>query len=186
MINFNLKIMLPEIFLFLWALVVIAYDLGTRRRHSRTIGYLTMFGIAVAGVLLALYHGGLSFGSMFQSDQLAVFFKIIFLGSAFMAVGSSFDIAHHKIQHHRGEYYGLILFSTVGMMFLSSASELISLYIGLELTTIPLFVLAAYYKDDKISVEAGLKYMIIGAFSSAILLYGLSLLYGMTGTTDII
>lgn len=186
MMNFNLKIMLPEIFLFLWALVVIAYDLATRRRHSRSIGYLTMFGIAAAGVLLALYHGGLSFGSMFQSDQLAVFFKIIFLGSAFMAVGSSFEIAHTKIQHHRGEYFGLILLSTVGMMFLSSASELISLYIGLELTTIPLFVLAAYYKDDKISVEAGLKYMIIGAFSSAILLYGLSLLYGMTGTTDIV
>jgi NADH-quinone oxidoreductase subunit N len=123
---------------------------------------------------------------MFTSDGLALFFKIIFLGAAFMAIGSSFGLASQKIKNHRGEYYGLILISTVGTMFLASANELISLYIGLELVTIPLFVLAAYYKDDKTSVESGLKYMIVGAFSSAILLYGLSILYGLTGTTDII
>ena len=100
-------------------------------------------------------------------------------------LSSDTDIAADRIKHHRGEFYGLILFSTVGMMFLASAGELISLYVGLELTTIPLFVLAAFYKDNKLSVEAGLKYFIIGAFSSAILVYGISLLYGMTGATDI-
>jgi NADH-quinone oxidoreductase subunit N len=184
--DYNLRILIPEIFLFLWALFLFAFDLGTKRKNPRLIGYLGMFGVAVTAVLLYLFHGGISFNNMFQSDQLANFFKVIFLGSAFMAIGSSFDIASVKIRNHRGEYYGLVLFSTVGMMFLASASELISLYVGLELTTIPLYVLVAYYKDDRISVEAGLKYLIVGAFSSAILLYGLSMLYGLTGTTDIV
>lgn len=184
--DYDLRILIPEVFLFLWALFIFSYDLGTRRKNPKLIGYLAMLGTALTAVLLYFFHGGSSFNNMFLSDQLALFFKVIFLGSAFMAIGSSFDIATEKIRNHRGEYYGLILFSTVGMMFLSSAGELISLYVGLELTTIPLYVLVAYFKDDRTSVEAGLKYFIVGAFSSAILLYGLSLLYGLTGTTDII
>ncbi len=184
--DYNLRMIIPELFLFSWAIVIILFDIGIRRRNTSTTGYLTMFGLAVTGVLLYIFQGGHSFSNMYLSDALAVFFKVIFLGAAFMAVGSSFDIASDKIKHHRGEFYGLILFSTVGMMFLASAGELISLYVGLELTTIPLFVLAAFYKDNKRSVEAGLKYFIVGAFSSAILIYGISLLYGMTGTTDII
>jgi len=142
--------------------------------------------VAITGVLIFVFYGGITFKNMFQSDQLALFFKVIFLGSSFMAIGSSFGIAKNRIKNHRGEFYGLILFSTVGMMFLSSASELISIYVGLELTTIPLFILASFYKDDKVSVEAGLKYFIVGAFSSAILLYGMSILYGLTGSTDIV
>ncbi|SYZ74527.1 NADH-quinone oxidoreductase subunit N [Candidatus Zixiibacteriota bacterium] len=180
------ELLIPEIFLFIWALFLFVYDLGTKRKNPQSLGYLAMFGIAATAVLLALYHGGFAFGTMFQSDQLALFFKVIFLGAAFMAVGASFDIASEKIHNHRGEYYGLILLSTVGMMFLSSASELLMLYIGLELTTIPLYVLAAYFKDDRLSVESGMKYLIVGAFSSAILLYGLSILYGLSGTTDIV
>lgn len=185
MVNFNLSLIVPEVFLFLWSLFIFAYDLGTKRKNSDIIGYLSMIGLGITSILLAYYHGGITFGNMFSSDGLALFFKVIFLGSAFMAIGSSFGIASQKIKNHRGEYYGLIMISTVGMMFLASANELIQLYVGLELVTIPLFVLAAYYKDDKVSVEAGLKYMIVGAFSSAILLYGLSILYGLTGTTDI-
>ncbi|RKX17674.1 MAG: NADH-quinone oxidoreductase subunit N [Candidatus Zixiibacteriota bacterium] len=183
--DYNLKLIIPEMFLFVWALVVIVFDISSKRRNSDSVGYLTMAGLAITAVLLYNFHGGISFNYMFSSDILALFFKVIFLGSAFMAVGSSFGLAKDKIKNHRGEYYGLILFSTVGMMFLSSSNELISLYVGLELTTIPLFVLAAFYKDKKTSVEAGMKYLIIGAFSSAILLYGLSLLYGFTGTTDL-
>jgi len=184
--DFNIRVLVPEMFLFLWALFLFLYDLGTKRKNHKQIGYLAMIGVAATGVLLFFFHGGSSFGSMFCSDPLANFFKVIFLGSAFMAIGSSFGVTKEKIKNHRGEFYGLILLSTVGMMFLSSADELISLYVGLELTTVPLFVLAAFYKDDKLSLEAGLKYLIVGAFSSAILLYGISLIYGITGTTDII
>ncbi len=181
----NLQLMLPEIFLCIWALVVIAFDVTTKRKSGSASGYLALAGLAITGVILALTDQGRGFGNMFFNDSMAVFFKVIFLTAAFMAIGSSFGLTHSKILNHRGEYFGLILLSTVGMMFLASSSELVSLYIGLELTTIPLFVLAAFFKDDRKSVEAGIKYLVVGAFSSALLLYGLSFVYGLTGTTDI-
>ncbi|RKX27744.1 MAG: NADH-quinone oxidoreductase subunit N [Candidatus Zixiibacteriota bacterium] len=184
--DYNVWQMLPEIVLFVWALAVIVFDLGTKRKTGSAVGYFAMLGLVVSGIALAIVGHGRGFGNMFFNDSLAVFFKVIFLGAAFMTIGSSFGITKEKIVNHRGEYFGLLLFSTVGMMFLASASELITLYIGLELTTIPLFVLAAFFKDDKKSVEAGIKYLVVGALSSAFLLYGLSFLYGLTGTTDIL
>ena len=184
--EYNLRMMLPEIILFLWALGVMTFDLVTRRRTGTTVGYLSLIGILLTGLVMGFTGYGRGFSSMFFNDPLSLFFKIIFLGAAFLAIASSFDIIRNKIVNHRGEYFGLILLSTVGMMFLSSSNELLSLYIGLELTTIPLFVLAAFYKDEKLSVEAGIKYFVVGVFSSALLLYGLSFLYGLSATTDII
>ena len=184
--EYNLSLMLPEIFLFLWALVIMAVDVISKRKSETTTGYLTLFGLLVSGVILVFTGYGSGFGNMFFNDPLAMFFKVIFLGAAFMAVGSSFGITKQKIVNHRGEYYGLIMLSTVGMMFLASSNELLSLYIGLELTTIPLFVLASFFKDDKLSVEAGIKYFVVGAFSSALLLFGMSFLYGLSGTTDLV
>jgi NADH-quinone oxidoreductase subunit N len=184
--EYSLRMMAPEIFLFLWSLVVITVDLVTRRRSGSTIGYLAMLGLLICGAILAFTGYGRGFGDMFFNDPMAVFFKIIFLGAAFLAIGSSFGLTQERIVNHRGEFFGLMLMSTVGMMFLASSQELLSLYIGLELTTIPLFVLAAFFKDDRRSVEAGIKYMIVGALSSALLLFGISYLYGLTGTTDLL
>jgi NADH-quinone oxidoreductase subunit N len=178
----NLTPLLPELFLFCWALVVLASDLFSSRRSAALPGYLSMAGLVITGFLLIPARDANLWGGMFVSDPFALFFKIVFLGAAFMAIGSSFGLAG-RMTHHRGEYFTLILFSTVGMMFLASAKELMTLYIGLELTTIPLYVLAAYTKSSRASTEAGLKYMIIGAVSSAVLLYGLSLIYGLTGST---
>ncbi len=184
--EYNIRLMAPEIFLFIWALFIFTFDVLTKRRSGQAVGYLALLGILISGFILALTGYGAGFGSMFFNDPAARFFKIIFLGAAFMAIASSFGITKEKILNHRGEFFGLILLSTVGMMFLSSSNELLSLYIGLELTTIPLFVLAAFYKDSKLSVEAGIKYFIVGAFSSALLVYGLSFLYGMSGTTELV
>ncbi|MDH3890823.1 MAG: NADH-quinone oxidoreductase subunit N [candidate division Zixibacteria bacterium] len=184
--DYSLRLMLPEIFLFLWSLVVILFDLITGRKKGDAVGYLTLAGLLICGGLLSVTGYGRGFGRMFFNEPMALFFKVIFLGAAFMAVGSSFSITRQRIVNHRGEYFGLILMSTVGMMFLASSQELLSLWIGLELTTIPLFILAAFYKDDKLSVEAGIKYFVFGAFSSALLLYGLSFLYGMSATTEIV
>ncbi len=172
--------------MFLWALVVISFDLFTKRKTGSAVGYLSLVGLLVTGFILSITGYGQGFTTMFFNDPMSLFFKIIFLGAAFMAIASSFGITSQKIVNHRGEYFGLILLSTVGMMFLSSSNELLSLYIGLELTTIPLFVLAAFFKDDKLSVEAGIKYFVVGAFSSALLLYGISFLYGLSGTTDLV
>ncbi len=185
--EYNLQLMLPEIVLFVWALLVITFDIVTKRESGTAVGYFAMAGLVVSGILMAIFGDyGSGFGNMFRNDPMAVFFKVIFLSAAFMTIGSTFGIMQEKIVKHRGEFLGLILFSTVGMMFLASSSELLSLYIGLELTTIPLFVLAGFFKDDRRSVEASIKYLIMGAFSSALLLYGLSFLYGLTGTTDIL
>jgi NADH-quinone oxidoreductase subunit N len=184
--NVNLSMMIPEIILFVWALLVITFDLLTKRSSGKTVTYLAMAGVAISGITLPFVGYGMGFGSMFFNDPLAVFFKMVFLVAAFMAIGSSFGVVEKKIVNHRGEFYSLILFSTLGMMFLASSNELLSLYIGLELTTIPLFVLAAFFKDSKLSVEAGIKYLVVGALSSAMLLYGISFLYGLSGTTNIV
>ncbi|MEE8577518.1 MAG: NADH-quinone oxidoreductase subunit N, partial [candidate division Zixibacteria bacterium] len=184
--DYSLRIMSPEIFLFCWALGIMTVDLLWKRRADNMVGYLAMAGLAISGGLLAFSGYGSGFGIMFISDPGSQFFKVIFLGAAFMAIGSSFGITTQKIVNHRGEFFGLILLSTVGMMFLASSHELLSLYLGLELTTVPLFVLAAFFKDNRLSVEAGIKYLIIGALSSALLLYGMSFLYGMSGTTGLV
>lgn len=182
----NLGLLIPELFLFAWALLVLALDLFSRKRSVAVPAYFSMVGLIITGFLLFVYQrqGGMLWNDMFAADSFAFFFKIVFLGSAFFAIGSSFGVAE-RMTHHRGEYFSLVLFSTVGMMFLASAKELITLYIGLELTTIPLFVLAAYLKTNRGSAEAGLKYMVIGAASSALLLYGLSIIYGLTGATSL-
>ncbi len=178
----NLTPLIPEICLFGVSLIVLAADLFSRRRSVTLPAWIAMAGLVVTGFLLYKFQGGALWFGMFVNDGFALFFKIIILGAAFLAVGSSFGTVG-RMTHHRGEYFTLILFSTVGMMFLVSAKELITLYIGLELTTIPLFVLAAYIKTSRASSEAGLKYLIIGAASSAIFLFGVSLIYGLTGTT---
>ena len=182
-------LMAPEIALFLWALLVFTFDVTTHRRSPRVLGYLALAGPLVAVIvpvvlrMLGKYGTGVAFGPMFVNDAGAMFFKAVFLGAAALAIAMSFDEMKERIVHHRGEYYGLILLSTVGMMFLSSSNELLSLYVALELTTVPLFVLAAFYKEERLSVEAGIKYLVVGAFSSALLLYGISFLYGMSSST---
>jgi len=122
------------------------------------------------------------FGDTFIVDSYAIAFKTVFILTAALTILGSIDYAAKRL-NHRGEFFSLILLCTTGMMFLSSAGELISMYVALELSTIALYVLAAYMKKDLKSTEAGLKYLIIGAASSGILLYGLSLIYGLTGTT---
>jgi NADH-quinone oxidoreductase subunit N len=187
--NINIVQMLPEITLFIWALAVMTLDLIAKRLSVRmSIGF-SMAGLVIAGIILRIVSSSGfrmdGFGAMFYNDPIAVFFKYIFLVAAFMAIGSSFGVLERRIANHRGEFLGLILFSTIGMMFLASSNELLSLYIGLELTTIPLFVLAAFYREEKFSVEAGIKYLVVGALSSALLLYGLSFLYGLSGVSTI-
>ncbi|MCK4857181.1 MAG: NADH-quinone oxidoreductase subunit N [candidate division Zixibacteria bacterium] len=178
----NLKLMLPELLLFAWAILVIIIGISRRRKNNESLIYITLLGIVISGLLIPIAGYGELFGRTFLVDKYAVFFKIIFLGAAFFAVASSSDLMS-KLKSDHGEFFGLMLLSTVGMMFLTSTAELITLYVSLELTTIPLFVLAAYRKDQLASSEAGLKYLILGALSSAILLYGISLIYGLTGTT---
>ncbi len=177
----NYQLLLPQIFLFLWAILLFILDFA-RREKKHHLAYVALSGIVITTVLVLTSQKGELFGGMFQADSLSSFFGLIFLLAGFLTIASSVELTQ-KLPSHKGEYFGLILLSMVGMMFLASAGELLTLYVSLELTTIPLFVLAAYHKDRLKSTEAGLKYMILGGVSSALLLYGISLIYGLTGTT---
>ena len=177
----NYQLLVPQIFLFLWAIFIFILDL-TRKEKKHNLAYVALLGIVITIVLVLTSQKGELFGGMFQADSLSAFFNLIFLLTGFLTIASSVEFTK-RLPSHKGEYFGLILLSMVGMMFLASAGELLTLYVSLELTTIPLYVLAAYRKDELKSSEAGLKYLILGGISSALLLYGISLIYGLTGTT---
>ena len=124
-----------------------------------------------------------SFNGSFVVDNFARFLKILALAGSAAAIAMSLDYAKHERQQ-RFEYAVLIVLSTLGMMMLISAADLIALYLGLELMSLPLYVVAASHRNSLRSTEAGLKYFVLGALSSGMLLYGASLVYGFTGTVS--
>jgi NADH-quinone oxidoreductase subunit N len=180
----NWGLLTPEIAVCALALMVLALDLALPGRKA-WLGVATTLGL---GVVLAVTAGGFArdsaslFGGRWIVDPLAIAFKIVFLVSAMLVCLASVRLVP-AIIHATGEYYALLVFSVLGMMTLASAGDLVSLYLGIELTTIPLYVLAASSKRDPRSAEAGLKYLLLGAVSSAVLLYGISLVYGIFGST---
>src|SRR6516165_4522989 len=135
--------------------------------------------------IVALLPSGrlITFGGSFIVDEFARFMKILALFGSAAAIAMSVDYAKHEAQQ-RFEYSVLILLSTLGMLMLISAADLIALYLGLELMSLPLYVVAASHRNSLRSTEAGLKYFVLGALSSGMLLYGASLTYGFTGTVS--
>jgi len=169
----ELSLLSPQLFLLLWAILVFVVDFFTAERNKASLAYLSIIGLVLTAIISISSKQGETFGGSFRADTFGLSFNIIFLGSAILTVASAVDYVKAHLKH-QGEFYGLILLSTVGMMFLSASGDLLTLYVSLELATISLFVLAAYMKSDLKSTEAGLKYLILGAASSAILLYGIS------------
>ena len=177
----NYQLLLPQIFLFLWAILLFVLDFVSKEK-KHNLAYVALLGIIITIVLVLTSQKGELFGGMFLADSFSAFFNLIFLLTGFLTIASSVEFTK-RLPSNKGEYFGLILLSMVGMMFLASAGDLLTLYVSLELTTIPLFVLASYRKDEPTSSEAGLKYLILGGVSSALLLFGISLIYGLAGTT---
>jgi NADH-quinone oxidoreductase subunit N len=184
----------PEIVLGLGAMALLmlgAYarpaspDGETAESTVRTIDGLAIALLVAAGVVLVLLpHGKLvSFNGSFVVDNFARFLKVLALAGSAAAILMSLDYAKQEHQQ-RFEYSVLIVLSTLGMMMLISAADLIALYLGLELMSLPLYVVAASHRDNLRSTEAGLKYFVLGALSSGMLLYGASLVYGFTGTVS--
>ncbi len=185
----DLYLLSPELSLTLLALVVMLVDLFTRRRivivSVALVGLIVPVGLAIS-LALSLdpsvpHH---AFFNMLVVDQYAIFFDIVFLIIAAVMILASYTYVG-KYVRAEGEFYSLLLFSVVGMMFMASTGELLSIYISLELTSIPLYVMAGLIRFNERSAEAAVKYVLLGAMSSAILLYGFALLYGLTGTTDL-
>lgn len=173
---------IPEIAITALALLMLIADLALKRKE--TVAFLSIIGVMGVAYLTLTNIGGSAFGGMFISDGYSIFFKTIFLLNITLSILISVKyIIIEKI--NLGEYYSLLLFATTGMMIMASAGDLIVLYLGLELMALSTYVLAGFMKYDRKSNEAAIKYFLLGAFSSAFLLYGISMIYGLTGTTDI-
>ena len=192
---YDLYLVAPEFSLVLVALTVMVVDLFVKRRIVTVtvalIGLIFPMGFAISQALLVgpmVANHTLpdihAFYGMFVVDQYAIFFDIVFLIIAAIMILSSYSYVGKYVKAD-GEFYTLMLFSVTGMMFMASTTELITIYISLELTSIPLYVMAGLLRTGERSAEAAVKYVLLGAMSSAILLYGFALLYGLTGTTDL-
>ncbi|MGH6677213.1 MAG: NADH-quinone oxidoreductase subunit NuoN, partial [Xanthobacteraceae bacterium] len=177
--------LLPEIVLGLGAMALLMLAVFRAGISVRVIDYGAIVLLVITGaILLALPSGKLVFfDGSFVVDGFARFLKILALTGSAAAIAMSLDYARRERQE-RFEYSVLILLSTLGMLMLISAADLIALYLGLELMSLPLYVVAASHRDQLRSTEAGLKYFVLGALSSGMLLYGASLVYGFTGTVS--
>lgn len=177
----------PEIILTGVILILILSDLLLKEKRSAWTSFIALAGLIVVfvSVLMQFKMGTRPiFYQMFTLDPFALFFKILFLASTllviFLSIGSV-ELAGRPV----GEYFTLIVATTLGMFFMASATNLITIFISTELVSVTSFILATYLKTRRRSSEAGLKYAIYGAFSSGLMLYGISLLYGLTGTLNI-
>jgi NADH-quinone oxidoreductase subunit N len=195
----DLQLIAPELILTVVACVVLVMEVILPYKLSKWTAYFSLAGVALAlisvGALFVNAGGSLrlnfqtllpveGFYGMVLIDGFALLFKTIFLIAAGLAIAIAIRFMDIEREQH-GEYYALILFATVGMMFLGSGYDLISLYISLELMALTFYVLVAFTKRQRRSNEAGMKYFLLGAFSSGILLYGMSLLYGISGSTNL-
>jgi NADH-quinone oxidoreductase subunit N len=178
----------PEIILAVWASLILTLDLFMARSKTahRVMLVLSLVGIAAAlGATLSLIgQNTTAFFGFVVVDNLSVFFKIIFLIAATLVLLSAENILE-RVGENAAEFCGLILFCTAGLMMMASGYELMTIYLALEISSLSLAFLAAWNKHELRSSEAGLKFFVLSAVSSAILLFGMALMYGLTGSTSL-
>jgi len=180
----NFELLIPELTLAGTAIVVILLDLVVKSKWW--LAAVSIAGIVVStGFAIAMWGGDSEsiFFGMMAVDNFAIFFKLLFLVIAALVILASTDYVS-KLKRFQGEYYALVLISALGMMLMAATTELISIYIALELTSISLYILVGFLKDPK-STEASLKYLLLGAVASAVLLFGMALIFGSTGQTQL-
>lgn len=186
------QFIMPEGILTLFACAALVLDVMLPRDRKRFVAWVSLVGVGFSFASLWILYANIvskgtprtAFFDMIVLDSYAVVFKSIFLiGAAFSILLS---IKYLDIEgEQRGEYYGLILFSVIGMMFMASSVDLLALFISLELMAVSVYILVGYFRRDKKSNEASMKYFLLGAFSSGVLLYGISMIYGLTGSTNL-
>lgn len=181
----DLFLLAPEIFLTLWLCFVLSIDFSMRSIDHKNLAYLSVAGLGATLLMLIGFDvsdvTGTLFKNMFVLDRLALFFKIFVVLSTGLIILISIDYVK-SFRFFKGEYYSLVMMSALGMMFMASAQDLLSVFVTLEFSTFGFYVLVAYLRDDLRSSEAGLKFFILGVFAAGLLAYGISLVYGETGT----
>lgn len=174
----------PELIMTGFGLLVLLVDVFSRKGGKKD--YLGVFSLI--GVILAFFYtlpqigtATYGFGNMFASDGYALFFKVVFLIICFLTILISIGFTRRE-GIESGEYYALVLFATLGMMLMAAGTHLITIFLGLETMSISIYVLAGMLREDRRSVESALKYFLLGAFATGFLLYGIALIYGVTGS----
>ena len=186
-IEINWQLLMPELIIALTLLIVLVFDLFDS--ISKTVlGWMTIVGAGIAlWVSIQMHQAGTvgtQFSEMFKVDNFSLFFNIIFLVSTILVALISISYLGGG-DRKQGPYYLLILLATLGMMLMAAGNELIIVFLGLELMSLSLYVLAGYFRESPASSEAGMKYLLLGAFASAFFLYGIALIYGGAGTTSV-
>ena len=174
----------PELVLCGFGILIMFVDPFVSLARKRAMGWIAFIG-AIAGLGATWYaaqHPGNAYGGLMRVDDFSIFLHGVVIGVAALAILGSFDYLDRE-QLERGEYYALILFATAGMGVLAGANELITAFIGLEMSSISSYILAGYRRAALKSNEASLKYFVLGSFASAFFLYGIAMMYGATGTT---
>jgi NADH-quinone oxidoreductase subunit N len=180
---------LPEIVFSLFGMAIMVLDpVMDERRSQRTLGAIGLIG-AILGLAATLYQAqtqywGLGFWEMIRVDAFSVFFHFVVAAVTILVILSSYEYMEVQ-QIHAGEYYGLVLFGAVGMMLMSSAVELVLIFIALEISSISTYILAGFRRRAAISSESSVKYFLLGSFATAFFLYGVALMFGATGSTSI-
>ncbi len=176
----------PEVILSAVAMLILMLDFIAPRGKRDWLGYLSVLGVLLTLMVVIRQWGATrsAFSGQYISDPFALFFKVVFLVSSALILLMSIGYLRGE-GIDKGEFYSLILFATFGMMLMASAVDLLILYIGLETMSIPIYILAGFLKRERRSNEAALKYLLMGGFSSAVILYGIVMLYGLTGATGL-
>ncbi len=180
----DISLLLTEIMVALLGLLVLVLGLALPARGKTVVNRLALLGmIAILIYAISTFSQEEAFfNGVYQIDMFGSYFKLLFLSAGILVMLMAGKYIS-RFEEKSSEFYGLMILATLGMMLMCSAGEFITLYVGLELMTISFYILTAYLQNDQLSAEAGLKYLILGALSSAILLFGISLVYAMTGTT---
>jgi NADH-quinone oxidoreductase subunit N len=178
---------LPEIVLSIFGIVVMVLDpLVDEEQSQKTLGLIALIG-TIAGLASTWYMAqspGLAFSNMVRVDSFSVFFHYLIIAIAAVVILSSFE--YMAVQRIRaGEYYALILFGVVGMALMTSAVELVLIFIALEISSISTYILTGFRRNEASSSESSLKYFLLGSFATAFFLYGVALIFGATGSTNI-
>lgn len=177
---------LPEILILSIGLLVLILEPFWKDEHKRNAGWLTAGGLFIAMIVSLLFGRPAepteTLGGMIRFDWLGFFLKMLFM---FAAAATALLLMDHEKAGKRGEAYLLMLASLIGMNLMASSADLVMLYLSIETASIPLYILSGFLLDDERSTEAGFKYFLYGTLASTIMLYGFSLLFGFSGTTDL-
>jgi len=178
---------LPQAILMGFAILVMVFEPFVAAGRKTMLGWFSLFGVIAAGaaVVRTSFSPGLAFGSSVAADRFSLYFISVFLLVAALTLLGSLNYLEREHINH-GEFYALVLMATAGMCFMAASTELMMIFLGLEISSLATYVLAGFKRTDALANEASAKYFLLGSFATAFFLYGIAFAYGLTGTTNLL